>query len=110
MSGINISDLVLLVSQGQIVWTEHLVFRLRERGIKRADVIGCIQNGEIIEQYSDDMLFPSCLILGAAMNGQPLHVVCSLNSNINCCMITAYYPNTDKWESDNKTRKVGNPI
>jgi hypothetical protein len=38
--------------------------RLRERGIKRADVINCIQSGEIIEQYLDDMPFPSCLILG----------------------------------------------
>jgi hypothetical protein len=53
------------------------------------------------------MPFPSCLILGAAMDGKPLHVVCAYNPDVNCCMITAYYPNQDKWESDNRTRKAG---
>jgi hypothetical protein len=96
-----------LVSTGQILWTEHLVIRLRERNIKRGDVIACIQNGEIIEQYPEDMPFPSCLILGATVEKKPLHVVCAFHSNVNCCMITAYFPSLDKWESDYKTRKVG---
>ena len=107
MSDISRADLISLVSQGRIVWTEHLALRLRERGIKRADVVACINNGEIIEQYNDDMPFPSCLILGAAVNEKPLHVVCGLNPGVNCCMITAYYPSPDKWELDNRTRKAG---
>lgn len=104
---IDIADLQSLVSARQILWTEHLALRLRERGLKRADVINCIQSGEIIEQYTDDTPFPSYLILGTSVNGKPLHVVCGLNTGVNCCMITAYYPNIDKWESDNKTRKAG---
>ncbi|MDR1194194.1 MAG: DUF4258 domain-containing protein [Peptococcaceae bacterium] len=104
---IDIAALRSLVSAGYILWTEHLALRLRERGIKRADVIACVQSGETIEQYPDDMPFPSCLILGAAMDGKPLHVVCAYNPDVNCCMITAYYPNQDKWESDNRTRKAG---
>ncbi len=65
MSGIEISALRSLVSVNNIVWTEHLAMRLRERGIKRADVKFCIQNGVIIEQYPNDMPFPSCLISGS---------------------------------------------
>ncbi len=107
METIDIAVLRSLVSERHIVWTEHLALRLRERGIKRADVIAGIQNGEIIEHYPDDMPFPSCLILGTAVDGKPLHVVCALDPGVNCCMITAYYPNSDKWESDNKTRKAG---
>jgi hypothetical protein len=107
MDTIDIAALRSLVSEGCILWTEHFALRLRERGIKRRDVIACIQNGEIIEQYPDDMPFPSCLILGAAVGGKPLHVVCAFHFNVNCCMITAYYPSPDKWKPDNKTRKAG---
>jgi hypothetical protein len=107
MDAIEISSLKKLVSEGLIVWTEHLALRLRQRNIKRADVITCIQNGEIIEQYPTDMPFPSCLVLGASVNGKPLHVVCGLNPGVICCMITAYFPSEEHWESDNKTRKVG---
>jgi len=104
---IDISDLQELVSTGQILWTEHLALRLRERGLKRIDALACIQNGEIIEQYSDDAPFPSCLILGISTSGKPIHVVCALNPGVTCCMITAYHPSPEKWESDNKTRKAG---
>lgn len=66
---IDISDLQSLVSAGMIIWTEHMVIRLRERKIKRIDVITGIHNGEIIEQYPDDTPFPSCLIAGASTSG-----------------------------------------
>jgi hypothetical protein len=107
MNTIDICDLQSLVSAGQIIWTEHQVLRMRERGIKRADVIAAIQSGEIIEQYPDDMPFPSCLVLGHSESGAPLHIVCGLNQGMNCCMITAYHPTPDKWEHDDKTRKAG---
>lgn len=107
MNEIVIAELQSLVSASQIVWTEHLALRLRERGIKRIDVIDCLKNGEIIEQYPYDRPLPSCLIFGVTANGNPLHVVCGLNINVNCCIITAYYPSADKWESNYKIRKAG---
>ena len=70
--GVDIVALRALVASGGIVWTEHVALRLRERGIKRANVISCIQDGAIIEQYPDDMPFPSCLILGGAADGKPV--------------------------------------
>ena len=63
-------------------------------------------NGEIIEQYPEDMPFPSYLISGHSVSKKPMHVVCAHNPDVNCCVITAYYPDKDKWETDNKTRKV----
>ena len=105
---IAISELQTVVSARQILWTEHLAFRMRERKIKRDDVIACIENGEIIEQYPDDAPHPSCLVLGYDVSGRPLHVVCGLDSSISCYMITAYRPALDKRENDLKTRKGGN--
>ena len=107
MGIVELSDLRALISAGEIFWTEHVALRLRERGIKRADVIACIQNGDIIEQYPDDMPFPSCLISGAAAAGKPLHVVWGLNPGVSCCVVTAYRPAPDKWESGYKIRKAG---
>jgi hypothetical protein len=101
-----ILDIQTLILSGSIFWSEHLALRLRERGIKRADIISCINNGEIIEQYPGDKPFPSCLILGTSTSGKPLHVVCGLDYNTCCYMITSYYPSTDKWKLDFKTRKV----
>ena len=106
MDIIDISDIQALVSSSTILWTEHVVLRLRERGIKRSDVVTCLQNGEIIEQYPDDTPYPSCLVLGYVRQGVPLHVVCGVNNSVICCIITAYYPVLDKWENDYKARKV----
>ena len=106
MDEIDIAEIREMISAGLIIWTEHLALRLKERGIKRADVIECLENGEIIEQYPDDMPFQSCLILGMAASGNPIHVVCALDHCTSCCIITAYSPSLDKWEPDNKTRKA----
>jgi hypothetical protein len=46
-------------------------------------------------------------VLGNSLSGKPLHVVCSVNPNVCCWMITAYFPDMEKWEADYKTRKAG---
>ena len=106
MSNISMSDLQAMLSAGQTVWTEHLSLRMRERGIKRADVIACIQNGEIIEQYPDAYPNPACLVFATLADDKPLHVVAGINDS-EMFIITVYYPTLDKFESDYKTRKAG---
>jgi hypothetical protein len=107
MKDLALKDIHSLLEAGKIVWTEHVALRLRERNIKRQDVLICLNSGELIEQYPDDMPFPSCLISGQTDSGQPLHVVCSVNNAETCSVITAYTPTFDKWENDYKTRKAG---
>ena len=63
-----------------------------------------IATGEIIEDYPDDFPNPSCLIFGYNVNGQILHIVAGCD-NINIYIITAYYPDTKKFEDDLKTRR-----
>lgn len=84
----------------------HGQLRLNERNISIDDVMNAIDNGEIIEQYPDDFPFSSCLILGISLNKVYIHVVVSMNEG-KIYLITAYIPNSEKWESDNKTRKGG---
>lgn len=85
--------------------TLHALDRLRQRGIQIPDIQNVLLNGEIIEQYPNDYPFPSCLELGISTTGAALHVCCGFGDN-KLWIITAYYPTTDKWENDMKTRKA----
>jgi hypothetical protein len=76
---------------------------MQERDIERIDIIDCIMNGKIIEQYPDAYPYPACLILGIVRN-MPIHVVVGHGSGY-IWVITAYKPNETEWTNDFSTRK-----
>lgn len=87
-----------------VIVSEHAAERFRQRNIKAREIRQAVFNGEIIEQYPDDFPFPSCLILGKTTYGQYIHIVMSDEGSMSR-IITAYYPDKDKWNNDFKTRK-----
>lgn len=90
---------------GRHRWGLHVLERMAERRILRADVLAVLQGGEVIEEYPDDTPFPSALVLGVASGG-PLHVVVALDaSGPDPYIITVYEPSPDKFEPDWKTRR-----
>lgn len=103
--GITIDELRTLCSERKIKWTTHIAARLQERGIDPSDVKRCLQTGEIIEQYPDDYPHPSCLVLGLTVGEKRLHAVIGMGGGY-IWLVTAYYPDTHKWEDDFRTRKV----
>ena len=100
----NIKIYQKLCAELKILWTQHCLQRMQERDISRLDVKNGIATGEIIEDYPDDYPNPSCLIFGYNVNGHILHIVAGCD-NINIYIITAYYPDTKKFENDLKTRR-----
>jgi len=101
---LTIEDLRKICFLEKIEVTLHAAKRLEQRGLFIEDIISCIQNGEIIEQYPDDYPFPSCLILGLSVRKQRIHVV--VGSDLDTLwIITAYFPDHQKWNSDFRTRK-----
>lgn len=70
--------------EDKIFVTEHAAERFHQRNIKIKDIRNAVNFGEIIEQYPNDYPYPSCL-----------------SSRI----ITAYFPDADKWSDDFKTRR-----
>lgn len=100
----NISVLRECCSNHKILWSTHAASRIQQRGILRIDVLNCIMNGEIIEDYPNDYPHPSCLLFGYSMNKKVIHVVAGYDGN-NLFIITAYYPNTEKFLDDLKTRR-----
>lgn len=101
---LNLQDLQKICSLENIEITLHAAKRLEQRGILIEDVISCIKTGEIIEQYPDDYPYPSCLILGKSLTQLILHVVTGSDLST-LWIVTTYYPDLEKWESDFKTRK-----
>ncbi|MFW5670600.1 MAG: DUF4258 domain-containing protein [Acetivibrio ethanolgignens] len=77
---------------------------IRERYISRIDVKKCIMEGEIIEDYPDDYPHPSCLIFGDNNVGKIIHVVVGTDEEY-VYIITAYYPNTEKFDKDLRRRR-----
>ena len=67
------------------------------------DIERCIIFGEIIEEYPDDYPYPSALICETKY-GKPMHVVAGLGDDA-LWIITAYYPDTQKWTDDYLTRR-----
>jgi len=94
-----------LCSDDTLVLTQHVDAMMNKRNVLYSDIIVAISNGEIIKQYTDDKPFPSCLILGYTVDNRPLHVVISIGGGI-LWVITSYYPTSEKWESDYKTKKA----
>lgn len=92
-----------LCSHFKIKWSSHASARIQQRGISREDVIHCLMCGEIIEDYPDHWLNPACLVFGYTINNKIIHVVVGLDDYVH--IITAYFPDSSKFESDMKTRK-----
>ena len=86
------------------IYREHAIQRMFERDILEESVEDTIQNGEIIETYLDDKPYPSFLAL--KLYDKPLHVVFAKNEEQNeIIVITAYYPDSDKW-NNNYTKRI----
>jgi len=100
----DIQKIQSLFQKRSIKWSTHCLERMQERDISRGDVLSCVLQGEIIEDYPNDYPFPSCLIFGHTIQGRVLHTVIGADRAA-AYVITAYYPSADKFEADLKTRK-----
>ena len=101
---LNINTIKNYVKKGKLDWTKHCLNRLSQRNISIVDVKSAIENGNILEYYYEDYPYPSCLILGYNVENKTLHIVCGMSNDL-VHIITAYFPDSNKWEEDMKTRR-----
>ena len=71
--------------------------------ITAEEVRSVIFDGEIIEDYPEDVRGHSCLMLGYGVDNRPIHVVCSPKEEF-LAIITVYLPDESRWTNDWKTR------
>ena len=101
---LNINLIKDYVNTRKIDWTKHCLNRLSQRNISILDVKTAINNGKILEYYYEDYPYPSCLIVGYSIQHKILHIVCGISNDF-VHIITAYLPDSNKWEEDMKTRR-----
>lgn len=87
-----------------LVFREHALLRMAERGIRHQDVKATLAQGEVIRHYPDDTPYPSRLLLHW-MEGQPLHVVAAPAGDDTEIIITVYRPDPALWEPDFKRKR-----
>jgi len=75
-----------------------------DRMISTTEIRKVIFEGEIIEDYPEDVRGHSCLLLGHGEEERALHVVCSPKDQY-LAIITAYIPITDQWNDSFRTRR-----
>jgi hypothetical protein len=62
------------------------------------DVLGVLQTGNLLENYPTHQRGACCLMEGKAIDGRPLHVVCTtLHQPL--IVITVYEPHPPKWNT-----------
>lgn len=88
-----------------IIYRQHAIKRMHERGIAEDEVEQAISSGTIIESYPNDTPFASALLLGMA-GTKAIHVVYAddVQENIRI-IITVYEPDASIWNEDLKTRR-----
>ncbi|MEA2560496.1 MAG: hypothetical protein QOH06_2000 [Acidobacteriota bacterium] len=89
----------------QVDFSGHAVPRMFERSITLDEALAAIAAGEVIEEYPEDVPFPSVLLL-ARIQKRVLHaVVAKDRESGSCYLITVYPPDPALWEPDFRTRR-----
>jgi hypothetical protein len=92
-------------AEQRVLFPPHAIGQMSrvDRMISPADVREVLFRGEIIEDYPADPRGHSCLLLGRAQDGRPVHVVCAPKDEY-LAVITAYVPESTQWDTDFKRR------
>jgi hypothetical protein len=79
---------------------------MSQRGFEPEDVRKVLEKGTVIEDYSNDFPYPSCLVLGWFFS-RPVYVVAAMNNDDQeTVIITVYEPDLQLWENDFTRRKT----
>lgn len=92
--------------QWAIEFRVHATRRMFSRRIGNKDVRNLLSKGTVIEEYQDDLPFPSVLLNGFSNDNRPLHAVIGIDAkSFRLFVITIYQPDPKRW-TDNFTKRV----
>lgn len=101
----DISEAVRRAAAKRLLFLSHAVRQMArpERLVSAAEVREIAEHGEVIEDYPEDRIGHSCLMLGYGQDGRAVHVVCSPKPEF-LAIVTAYLPDEAEWSDDFKVR------
>jgi hypothetical protein len=90
----------------KLIFRQHALRRMFERGISEDQVRHAVSTGEAIETYPKDTPFPSALILAFA-DQMPLHIVAAFDLGAKeTIIITVYRPDPQQWDINFRLRRT----
>lgn len=93
-----IKDIIDAIHYNRIRITDHADEETQADRLSFDEVFFSVFQGEIIEDYSNDKPYPSCLIYGNSFEGKPIHSVWAYNiDNQWAVLITVYRPDPKRW-------------
>nr|VFJ54680.1 MAG: protein of unknown function (DUF4258) [Candidatus Kentron sp. FM]VFJ55183.1 MAG: protein of unknown function (DUF4258) [Candidatus Kentron sp. FM]VFK09221.1 MAG: protein of unknown function (DUF4258) [Candidatus Kentron sp. FM] len=94
----DIANIIGAIRNGRVKITEHADEEIANDDLTLDEIYFSVRHGEIIEDYSNDKPYPSCLIMGKNFVSEPIHSVWALNlENLWAVLITVYRPDPDRW-------------
>jgi len=101
----DINKIIDAIEENRIRITEHADEEAQVDELHYEDIFYSVLHGEIIENYPEDNPYPSCLIFGETLAGNPVHTVWAYSEKSKwAVLVTVYKPNPDLW-IDYKIRK-----
>lgn len=86
------------VHKRQIKISLHATEEALTEHITRAEIEAALLSAQLLEDYPDWWLGPSCLAHGQTQSGRDLHIVVSY-SELPITIITVYEPRLPKWRT-----------
>lgn len=94
----DIDHIIDAIRKNRIRITDHADEEAQSDHLSFDEIYVSVFNGEIIEDYPEDWPFPSCLIYGDTLSGDPVHSVWAYNEeNKFAVLITVYRPDPKRW-------------
>jgi hypothetical protein len=105
-SELDIVRAVHATAERRILFLPHALDRMNATDpmISTDEVRRVTSQGDLAEDYPDDLRGHSCLLVGRGDGGRVLHVVCAPKDDY-LAIITVYLPRPDRWLPDWRTRR-----
>ena len=95
---ITLTDIINAIQNSRVKITNHADEEAEADNLTFDEIYFSVLHGEIIENYSTDKPYPSCLIYGKNFCCKPIHSVWAYNENNQwAVLITVYRPNPERW-------------
>ena len=90
----------------KLLFLPHAIRQMNkpDRMITIVEVREVVRQGEVIEDYPEDVRGHGCLLRGEITSGRIVHVVCSPKEDY-LAIITAYLPDAAEWDEPGRQRR-----